>query len=82
VTKTVITLTLFLNACRATIPVSDTESVGTLQPSPSHVYHAPVHSSTDLTPTALIIEKSEPSANQSVKDDTLPGIQSKQSHGF
>jgi hypothetical protein len=80
--KHVITLTLFISACRASVPVTDTETVGALTRSTTHVYAAPVHASTDLEPTALVIPESEPSANQSVTDNDRPSIEPKASHGF
>ena len=81
--KSVIVLTFFLNACRATVqaPIVP-ETVGSLSPSLTHVYSKPVHASTDLEPTSLVVETTEPSANQSVTDDNKPVIETKQAHGF
>ena len=80
--KYVMSLTLFLSACNATIPVTAAETVGTLTPSQTHVSSAPVHATTDLEPTALVVAPDAPSANQSVAGSDSPEITPKDSHGF
>ena len=89
--KSVIALTFFLSiaSCRATVQVPIVpETVGSLSSSLTHVTHVthvtsmPVHESTNLDPTSLVVETSEPSTNQSVTDDNRPTIETKQAHGF
>ena len=59
------------------------ESVGALSESTTHVYTAPVHETTDLTPKDLVgTDAKEKKQATQVKAEEQPEIQEKDAHGF